>query len=40
MAEVLEAWLRGHSGVQVVRRDGAGAYTEAVHRTLPGALQP
>ena len=38
-AEVLEAWLRGHPGVQVVCRDGSGAYGEAVRRALPGAVQ-
>ncbi len=38
-AEVLEAWLRGHAGVQVVCRDGSGAYAEAVRRALPGAVQ-
>jgi transposase len=35
-ADVLEAWLRGHPGVQVVCRDGSGAYGEAVRRALPG----
>jgi transposase len=38
-ADVLEAWLRGHPGVQVVCRDGSGAYGEAVRRALPGAVQ-
>jgi transposase len=38
-AEVLEAWLRGHPGVQVVCRDGSGAYAEAARRALPGAVQ-
>jgi len=38
-AEVLEAWLRGHPGVQVVCLDGSGAYGEAVRRVLPGAVQ-
>jgi transposase len=38
-AEVLEAWLRGHPGVQVVCRDGSGAYAEAVRRALPDAVQ-
>jgi transposase len=38
-AEVLEAWLRTHPGVQVVCRDGSGAYGEAVRRALPGAIQ-
>jgi transposase len=38
-ADVLEAWLRSHPGVQVVCRDGSGAYGEAVRRALPGAIQ-
>jgi transposase len=38
-AEVVEAWLRSHPGVQVVCRDGSGAYGEAVRRALPGAVQ-
>jgi transposase len=38
-ADVLEAWLRGHPGVQVVCRDGSGAYGEAVRRALPSAVQ-
>ena len=38
-ADVLEAWLRGHPGVEVVCRDGSGAYGEAVRRALPGAVQ-
>ena len=38
-AEVLEAWLRDHPGVEVVCRDGSGAYGEAVRRALPGAVQ-
>jgi transposase len=38
-AEVLEAWLRAHPGVEVVCRDGSGAYGEAIRRALPGAVQ-
>jgi len=38
-AEVLEAWLRTHRGVEIVCRDGSGAYGEAVRRALPGAVQ-
>jgi transposase len=38
-ADVVEAWLREHPGVQVVCRDGSGAYGEAVRRALPGAVQ-
>jgi transposase len=38
-ADVVEAWLREHPGIQVVCRDGSGAYGEAVRRALPGAVQ-
>jgi transposase len=38
-AEVLEAWLHEHPGIEVVCRDGSGAYGEAVRRALPGAVQ-
>jgi hypothetical protein len=38
-ADVLEAWLREHPGVEIVCRDGSGAYGEAVRRALPGAVQ-
>jgi transposase len=38
-AEVLEAWLRKHPGIEVVCRDGSGAYAEAVRRVLPGVVQ-
>ena len=38
-ADVLEAWLRSHSGVEIVCRDGSGAYGEAVRRALPSAVQ-
>ena len=38
-ADVLEAWLRDHPGVEIVCRDGSGAYGEAVRRALPGAVQ-
>ena len=38
-AEVVEGWLRSHPGVEVVCRDGSGAYGEAVRRALPGAVQ-
>ncbi|QFG22161.1 ISL3 family transposase [Actinomadura sp. WMMB 499] len=35
----LAAWLREHPGVEVVCRDGAAGYADAVHQALPGALQ-
>jgi len=38
-ADAAEDWLRGHPGVEVVCRDGSGAYGEAVRRALPGAVQ-
>ena len=38
-ADIVEAWLRSHPGVQVVCRDGSGAYGEAVRRALPAAVQ-
>ena len=38
-ADSLEAWLRAHPGVEVVCRDGSGAYAEAVRRALPQAVQ-
>ena len=38
-ADVTEKWLLGHPGVQVVCRDGSGAYGEAVRQALPGAVQ-
>ncbi|MBG0831883.1 ISL3 family transposase [Planomonospora sp. ID67723] len=38
-AEVLELWLRSHPGVEIVCRDGSGAYGEAVRRALPDAVQ-
>ena len=38
-ADVVEAWLREHPGVQIVCRDGSGAYNEAVRRALPAAVQ-
>ncbi|MBB5782071.1 transposase [Nonomuraea jabiensis] len=38
-ADVLEAWLRTHPGVQIVCRDGSGAYAEAIRRALPDAIQ-
>jgi transposase len=38
-ADVVEAWLRDHPGVEVVCRDGSGAYGEAVRQALPGAVQ-
>jgi hypothetical protein len=38
-AEPLRAWLHEHPGVQVVCRDGSGAYAEAIRRALPAAVQ-
>jgi transposase len=38
-ADVAEQWLRDHPGVEVVCRDGSGAYGEAVREALPGAVQ-
>jgi transposase len=38
-ADLVEEWLRGHPGVQVVCRGGSGAYNEAARRALPGAVQ-
>ena len=38
-ADVAEEWLRDHPGVEVVCRDGSGAYGEAVRQALPGAVQ-
>jgi hypothetical protein len=38
-ADLVEEWLLAHPGVQVVCRDGSGAYGEAVRRALPAAVQ-
>jgi transposase len=38
-AGVVEKWLREHPGVEVVTRDGSGAYGEAVRSALPDAVQ-
>jgi transposase len=38
-ADALEAWLRTHPGVEIVCRDGSGAYAEAIRRALPDAVQ-
>jgi hypothetical protein len=38
-ADVAEKWLRDHPGVEIVCRDGSGAYGEAARRALPGAVQ-
>jgi transposase len=38
-ADVVEAWLRAHPGVEIVTRDGSGAYGEAVRSALPDAVQ-
>jgi len=38
-ADVMEDWLREHPGVEVVTRDGSGAYGEAVRSALPAATQ-
>jgi transposase len=33
------AWLRDHAGVEILCRDGSGAYGEAARRALPEAVQ-
>jgi transposase len=38
-ADVVADWLRAHPGVEVVTRDGSGAYGEAVRSALPAAVQ-
>jgi transposase len=38
-ADIAGEWLRGHPGVEVVCRDGSGAYGEAVRQALPLAVQ-
>ncbi|MGP4105359.1 ISL3 family transposase [Nonomuraea sp. KM90] len=38
-ADALESWLRSHPGVEIVCRDGSGAYGEAIRRALPDAVQ-
>ena len=38
-ADAAEKWLRDHPGVQIVCRDGSGAYGEAVRQALPSAVQ-
>jgi hypothetical protein len=37
-ADVAVEWLRAHRGVEVVCRDGSGAYGEAVRQALPCAV--
>ena len=38
-ADVVGAWLREHPRVEIICRDGSGAYGEAVRSALPGAVQ-
>jgi zinc-finger of transposase IS204/IS1001/IS1096/IS1165/Transposase len=38
-AGVVEDWLLAHPGVEVVTRDGSGAYGEAARSALPDAVQ-
>jgi transposase len=38
-SDTLAAWLRGHPGVEIVCRDGAAGYADAVHQALPDAVQ-
>jgi transposase len=38
-SEPVTQWLKAHPGVEVVCRDGSGAYSEAVRQALPGAVQ-
>ena len=38
-ADAAGAWLRDHPGIEVLCRDGSGAYGEAARRALPSAVQ-
>jgi transposase len=38
-ADVAGQWLKDHPGIEVVCRDGSGAYGEAVRQALPSAVQ-
>ncbi|MFJ3762892.1 ISL3 family transposase, partial [Streptomyces sp. NPDC090080] len=38
-AATLDAWLRGHPGIEAVCRDGSATCAEAVRRALPDAVQ-
>lgn len=38
-ADVVGDWLREHPGVEIICRDGSGAYGEAVRSALPDAVQ-
>ncbi len=38
-SETVAAWLRTHPGAEVVSRDRASAYAEAVRKTVPQAVQ-
>lgn len=37
--EVIEKWLQAHSGIDTVSRDRANAYSSAVSKALPDAVQ-
>jgi transposase len=38
-SDTLAAWLREHPGVEIVCRDGAAGYADAIRQALPDALQ-
>jgi len=38
-SETLEKWLRGHPDIEIVSRDRASAYSSAVTKVLPNAVQ-
>lgn len=38
-ADVVQEWLRAHPGIEVVTRDGSGAYGEAIRSAFPEAVQ-